>query len=141
MTVKRYDEGDVIPVVTADANCYNGVLVKFDGNVDAATGYPTVVIGTANSTDIAGVVDCGRVDGKAGTPGDKYASGSIINVRRAGIVTLIDSGSGTTAKQYANCATGGKVAGTATFDASANVGRIINKADASGNVYVALTLR
>lgn len=141
MTIKRYDEGDVIPVVTADANCYNGVLVEFDGNVDAATGYPTVVIGSADSTDIVGAVDCGRVDGHAGTAADKYASGSIINVRRAGIVTLIDSGAGTTAGLYANCATGGKVAGTATFDASTNVGRIINKADAGGNVYVALTLR
>lgn len=141
MTIKRYDEGDVIPVVTADANCYNGVLVEFDGDVDTATGYPTVVIGTANSTDIAGAVDCGRVDGHAGTPTDKYAIGSVINIRRAGTVALIDSGSGTSAGQYANCAEGGKVAGTTTADSSANVGRIFNAADASGNVYVALTLR
>lgn len=140
--ILKYTTDELISVVTADANCYNGMLVEFDGSVDTATGFPTVVIGTDDSTDIAGVVDCGRVDGASGTSSDKYASGSVITVRRKGVVKLVDSGSGTTAGQYAQCAGSGKADGTAEiFDASAVVGRILNAADASGNIFVALTLR
>ena len=141
VAVSRYLPGETIPVVTADANAYNGQLVEFDGNVDSSTGYPTVVIGTADSTDIAGVVDCGRVEGQKGTSSSKYASGVPITVRRSGVVVLTDAGTGGSAGDYVNAAASGDASANSTFDASANIGRLLNAATAGGDMYVELNLR